>query len=133
MYGRSCLSHPQPCTIFLSQYCWGSTTPTIAESVGRNRQIDGQQPKHYDRPTGSPDQPHPVVLPHLRRSKTPDMAQTCACPQKFWEPVETFQRILHFTLRFTFHLSHWLCPSIAGCSPPPMLSIVLCLMLSCFR
>ena len=33
---------------------------------------------------------------------------------------------------FLFHLSPRLCPSTAGCSPPPMSSIVLCLLLSCF-
>ena len=31
-----------------------------------------------------------------------------------------------------FHLSPRLCPSTAGCSPPSMPSIVLCLLLSCF-
>ena len=31
-----------------------------------------------------------------------------------------------------FHLSPWLCPPTAGCSPPSMSSIVPCLSLSCF-
>ena len=34
---------------------------------------------------------------------------------------------------FTFHLSPRSCPSTAGCSPPSMPSIVLCLLLSCSR
>ena len=36
-------------------------------------------------------------------------------------------------LCFTFHLSPRLCPSTAGCSPPSMSPIVLCLLLYCFR
>ena len=31
------------------------------------------------------------------------------------------------------HISFRLCPSTAGCCPPSMLSIVVCLMLSCSR
>ena len=34
---------------------------------------------------------------------------------------------------FTFHLSPRLCPSPAGCSPPSVPSIVLCLLLSCSK
>ena len=33
----------------------------------------------------------------------------------------------------TFHLSPRLCPSTAGCSPPSVPSIVLCLLLSCYK
>ena len=36
------------------------------------------------------------------------------------------------SVAFLFHLSPRLCPSTAGCSPPSMSSIVLCLLLSCF-
>ena len=34
---------------------------------------------------------------------------------------------------FQFHLSPRLFPSTAGCSPPPLSSLVLCLLLSCSR
>ena len=36
-------------------------------------------------------------------------------------------------ITFTFHRSHILCPSTAGCNPPSMSSIVFCLLLSCSR
>ena len=36
------------------------------------------------------------------------------------------------SVAFLFHLSPRLCPSTAGCSPPSVPSIVLCLLLSCF-
>ena len=46
-----------------------------------------------------------------------------------------FYLFFSFPLRFIllFHLSPRPCPSTAGCSPPSMPSIVLCLLLSCFR
>ena len=40
--------------------------------------------------------------------------------------------VFHCSLSVVFHLSPWLCPSTAGCSPPSMSFIVLCLLLSCF-
>ena len=46
--------------------------------------------------------------------------------------LNTNTRKLPKTYDLGSHISPRLCPSTAGCSPPSMLSIVLCLLLSCF-
>ena len=53
------------------------------------------------RHSSSNPQPHPAVLPHLRRFETPDMAQSGGCPQEAlgigWDTAA--DRWLHLTLR----------------------------------
>ena len=48
------------------------------------------------------------------------------------QDVALHQCLPWFSVVFLFHLSPRLCPSTAGCSPPSMPSLVLCLLFSCF-
>ena len=41
-------------------------------------------------------QPHPTVLPHLRSSETPDIAQSGGSQRKLWGPVKTLRQSVNF-------------------------------------
>ena len=58
--------------------------------------------------TGPYPQPHPAVLPHLRRFQTPDMAQSSGYHRKLWELVETLRQTADFALLIGLKIWHGL-------------------------
>ena len=55
------------------------------------------------------------------------------CPSTAGCSPPSMSSIVLCLFAFLFHLSPWLCPSTAGCSPPSMSSIVLCLFAFLFH
>ena len=87
--------------------------------------------------------PSPRLCPPTAGCSPPSMSSIVLClllisftfHQGFVHPLQDValhQCLPLSSVTFLFHLSPWLCSSTAGCSPPSMSSIVLCLLLSCF-
>ena len=81
----------------------------------------------------------PRLCPSTAGCSHPSMSSTALClllSCSRWFPHSLLCRLAIFYLvvpLILFHLSPSLYPSIAGCSPPSMPPIVLCLLLSCSR